>query len=86
MNLRRYGITPEELEQRIADQGGRCFLCGHIPNGVKSASRLTVDHDHRTGQVRKLLCNGCNRGLGYLQDDPDLMERAAAYIRSSLEV
>lgn len=81
--LRRYGLTIEEYDRLVAEQDGRCYLCGHIPNGGwRPTARLTIDHDHTTGAVRRLLCNGCNRGLGYLKDDPDLMERAAAYVRS----
>ena len=79
----RYGLTVEQYQERLADQGGVCHLCGAAPSGgVKATARLHVDHDHTTGTVRMLLCNGCNRGLGYLKDDPDLMERAAAYVRS----
>jgi hypothetical protein len=66
----------------LAAQDGRCVLCGAVPSpdGVKAAARLHIDHDHTSGKVRSLLCNGCNRGLGYLQDDPDLLRRAADYI------
>jgi hypothetical protein len=41
---------------------------------------LHVDHDHITGRVRALLCSGCNTGIGHLQDDPDVLRRAADYI------
>lgn len=41
---------------------------------------LAVDHDHETGCLRGLLCEGCNRGIGLLRDDPDLLRRAADYI------
>jgi hypothetical protein len=81
-NLRRYGITPERFDEMSAEQGGTCALCGGTPrpDGVKAASRLHVDHDHETGAVRRLLCNGCNRGLGYLQDSPELLRMAADYV------
>lgn len=80
--LRRYGLTPDELANMIATQGNRCAICGESPdpNGIKAASRLHVDHDHSTGQVRQLLCNNCNRGIGYLKDDPVLVRAAADYI------
>ena len=83
-SVRKYGLTWDDYEARLAEQGGVCHLCGKPakPNGVRSASRLHVDHDHQTGTIRMLLCLNCNRGLGYLADDPDLMDRAAAYVRS----
>lgn len=78
----RYGITPEQYEAKLEAQDGVCILCGlpPKPDGVRAASRLHQDHDHETGQNRDLLCLCCNRGLGYLQDDPDLLRAAADYI------
>jgi hypothetical protein len=75
-------MTFEQYEQMLTDQNGMCALCGaiHEPDGTKAASRLHIDHDHASGLVRQLLCNGCNRGLGYLRDDPALLRRAADYI------
>lgn len=80
--LSRYGVTPDEYQLMLAAQDSKCSLCGFVPppGGVKAASRLHVDHDHETGRVRSLLCNGCNRGLGYLQDSPELLRAAADYI------
>lgn len=78
----KYGITSEQYEAMLTDQGGVCALCGHPPNpdGVRSASRLHVDHDHATGRIRALLCLNCNRGLGIFGDEPGLIRRAADYI------
>jgi hypothetical protein len=80
--LRRYGVTVEWFTTKLAEQGGACVLCGHVPppGAIKAASRLHVDHDHATGLVRDLLCTCCNQGIGYFRDDPDLMRRAAEYI------
>lgn len=63
-------------------QGGVCAICRKPadPYGVRAASRLHVDHDHLTGAVRALLCNNCNRGIGYLADSPELLRAAADYI------
>lgn len=82
-NLRRYGVTPEWYEAKLAEQDGRCAICGRTPppGAIKSASRLHVDHCHDSANVRGLLCNRCNPGLGYFGNDPALLEAAAAYLR-----
>jgi len=56
----------------------QCVICGD--NG-----KLVVDHDHQTGQVRGMLCNHCNRGLGHFRDDPTLLEFAAQYLFASVD-
>ena len=78
----RYGLEAEIYYAMLVAQAGVCVLCGSPPRGDASGagSRLHVDHDHETGKVRALLCNGCNRGLGYLNDDPALLRAAADYI------
>jgi len=83
MNLKsHYGLTVEEYDRMFEAQGGVCAVCGKPadPDGVRSASRLHVDHDHETGRLRELLCIKCNRGLGYFADDPALLRAMAAYI------
>lgn len=81
-NLAQYGITPDEYRAMLVTQGGRCAVCGDEPppDGIKASSRLHVDHDHATGMVRALLCNRCNRGIGYMRDRPDLLRLAAEYV------
>src|SRR5437899_4206973 len=55
----RTGIPQEEYDERLAAQGGGCAICGNAPK----TRRLHVDHDHKTGKVRGLLCHRCNRRL-----------------------
>jgi hypothetical protein len=74
---RVYGITPEEQLRMLAAQHGLCALCSDPPK----RRRLAIDHCHRTGHVRAFLCQRCNNALGLLRDDPNLCERAAAYLR-----
>lgn len=69
-------MTPEEYEAMLQSHGGVCAICGG-PGGVRG---LAVDHDHKTGQVRGLLCGSCNPALGTFYDDVDLMRRAIAYL------
>lgn len=86
----RYGITRDDLNAMITEQGGCCAICRELLAEHKhKSSRTHVDHDPRTGKrpvagkarVRGVLCNLCNQGLGKFRDDPDRLERAAAYVR-----
>ncbi|MBD5603569.1 MAG: endonuclease VII domain-containing protein [Candidatus Eremiobacteraeota bacterium] len=74
----QYNLTPAEYEAMRIAQGGRCAICGYIP--PDSRPRLAVDHDHKTNRVRALLCSNCNTGLGMLDDDPERLRAAAAYL------
>jgi hypothetical protein len=68
-----YQMTQKEYEIRLKNQGGVCFLC-------KSSAKLVIDHDHVTNKVRGILCDLCNRGLGYFKDNPDVLRLAANYV------
>lgn len=73
----KYGLTPAEYTAMVLQQDGGCAIC-HRPPGK---SGFNVDHDHQTGKVRGLLCAGCNRGIGLLQDNHHLLARAADYLK-----
>jgi hypothetical protein len=75
---RRYGITAEDAEAMLAEQGGVCAICSVMP-------AEHVDHDHATGAVRQLLCFNCNGGLGQFKDDPDVLRAAADYVERHRE-
>lgn len=60
-------------------QGGRCKLCGIHRNDCKK--NLSVDHDHKTGKVRGLLCQKCNIGIGLLNHEILLLEKAITYLK-----
>jgi hypothetical protein len=79
-----YGLTPEQWDQMLTDQGNSCFLCHATEPGNKSGWH--TDHCHTTKKVRRILCYRCNTGLGKFKEDPELLERAAAYIREFREI
>ena len=75
----RYGITLEEYEAMLTEQGGVCAICG-LPENDRYKRRLSVDHDHETGAIRGLLCHMCNTGLGKFTDSSELLTSAANYL------
>ena len=75
--LRKFGLSDSEYEALHAI--GRCEICGAPPPAER---RLSIDHDHQTGVVRGLLCNPCNMGIGLLQDSPEVLTAAAAYLHA----
>lgn len=80
---RNYGIDEADLEQMKKDQDYKCYICGSegfLIGKNNHNEKLAVDHDHKTGKVRKLLCHNCNRALGLLQDNPELLRKAASYV------
>ena len=75
----RYGITVAEYDKMYDGQQGRCSVC---ISDIDRVSKTThVDHDHRSEEVRGLLCHQCNVMLGHSRDIPEVLERAAAYLR-----
>lgn len=79
-----YGITDAEYTKLLIEQGGVCAVCRQPETrrmGPAGGTRpLAVDHDHETGEIRGLLCSRCNAALGFLNDDPALVEAALGYI------
>lgn len=68
----------EYYSKALAAQGGACAICGYPASELRR--RLSIDHDHRTGQVRGLLCTTCNLGLGAFRDDPAVLAKAIEYL------
>ncbi len=73
----RYGISQNSYDSILKDQDGVCKICGLVNTKGK---RLAVDHDHKTGLVRGLLCGKCNTGLGSYNDNVELLEKAIWYL------
>lgn len=86
LNLRRYGLTPEDVTRMLEAQGGRCAVCrADSPNGPG----WHVDHDHSCCNTRKrscgrctrgLLCSRCNIAIGNMRDDPVILRAALDYV------
>lgn len=72
------GFSRDDLEALIVQQDGKCAICGD------PSDQLEIDHDHKTGKVRGLLCGSCNRGIGQLRDDPEILQKALEYIQSEV--
>lgn len=72
-----YGLREGDYARLYAKQGGKCALCQRATGATR---RLSVDHDHKTGGVRGLLCRPCNDLLGHARDDPNFFARAILYL------
>lgn len=72
-----YGMTQEQYRALSEMQGGKCAIC-------RRKRKLVVDHCHKTGAVRGLLCSACNLGLGNLSDNAAILRRAAAYLDAAM--
>lgn len=71
-------VISDEALKEIKTSVTQCVICG-------SDEPLVVDHDHRTGEVRGMLCSHCNRGLGHFRDDPMLLEFAVLYLYANAD-
>ena len=76
--MTRYGITVGEYDALLENQGGKCALCERDTHDVLGR-RLAVDHNHKTGVVRGLLCMNCNTKVAGLED-ADQLARTFTYM------
>ena len=74
---RFYGLTLEDVSTMISEQGGKCAACGEFPDDTRP---LMVDHDHRTGRVRGMLCNSCNLALGRARESINRLRGLILYM------
>lgn len=80
---RRYGLSVEDFDRMLAEQKNSCPICNRFlqAKADKGTSWFpVVDHDHVTGKVRGILCNGCNTGIGLMGEDPARFTAAVAYL------
>jgi len=77
---RKYGITQEQWDKMFADQN---YCCASCQNNVSNGKGWVVDHSHKTGKVRGILCDSCNKMLGHAKDSPPILQLGAAYLEKS---
>jgi hypothetical protein len=81
---KRFGINLEQYNQLLEAQNGVCAICEQEETRTQrngNISALAVDHDHKTGKVRGLLCSGCNVSLGRFKDNQTLLQNALNYLQ-----
>lgn len=78
----KYGINLEQYICMFKKQNGLCAICNEPETCVRAGKvmSLSVDHCHTSGDIRGLLCNDCNRGIGLLKDDAKTLLKAYEYI------
>lgn len=79
--LKKYGVTIESYNEMLSKQNNSCNIC--LLHESEFKNRLSVDHCHKTGRVRGLLCHKCNTMLGKWKDDKEKFERAAAHLAAA---
>ncbi len=79
----KYGITTEQWDALFAMQGSCCGVC-KSPDPGRKTGHWSTDHDHVTGKVRGILCNGCNVALGQVNDDPNRLRMLAEYLEKEV--
>src|SRR5262245_39913911 len=85
--VRKYNLSLVELKELLDRQQGLCLICENDITGTaehrdgKIAPAAHVDRDHKTGEIRGLLCGPCNSGLGMFKDDPRIVAKAFVYLQ-----
>lgn len=75
----RYGVTPSQYDKLLQFQNYKCAICER----TETKRPMVVDHCHKTGKIRGLLCDGCNIILGRFNDDEEIFKKAIAYLRET---
>ena len=74
----RYNISKEEAVELVEKACGKCQICGGF---LSKDNPPHIDHNHKTGTIRGVLCRCCNSGLGLFKDSPDLLRAAIEYLK-----
>ena len=78
---KKYGITQEQYNELYNKQNGCCIVCKKPQSELKKI--LCIDHNHKTGKVRGLLCDNCNSGIGLLKEDINILTNAINYLKDN---
>lgn len=78
-----YGLTQEQYDAMLLAQGCVCAICNAEPIGNGKWSILYVDHNHKTGKIRKLLCKDCNDLIARAEEDISILESAIQYLKEN---
>ena len=73
--FKNYGIDNDTYNFMVNAQDGRCIICGDMPE-----INLSVDHNHQTGKIRRLICNPCNIAIAKAKDSPEILRAMADYL------
>jgi hypothetical protein len=74
---RSYDLSVEEYDEMVHRTGNKCYVCDRLGTHKK---KLHVDHDHKTGKVRGMLCYGCNGAIGYIKENTETLDKLKAYL------
>lgn len=75
-----FNISLDDYNEMFKTQDGKCKICGTV-KAEGNSEHLKVDHCHKTGKIRGLLCNSCNLGLGNFKDDIKTLESAIKHLK-----
>ena len=82
---RKYGISVEEYRNLFIKQNNLCAVCGNPETAVDKINgnirSLALDHNHKTGEIRGLLCQNCNNAIGHLHEDLTLLDKIRNYLK-----
>ena len=76
---KQYELTISDFNNLLLAQNMRCAICNQ-PLDLQNPNKVHIDHDHKTGKVRGVLCRDCNLAIGYLKDNPEYTKRATEYL------
>lgn len=77
---KQFGLTIEEFDKMNLKQNGLCAICSRNERSERN-KHLAVDHCHKNGAIRGLLCSNCNRALGLLEDSVEILKKAIDYLK-----
>jgi len=77
----RYGISYEVFEEMLKSCDYTCHICGCKVVQKHGGNKACLDHCHTTGNLRGVLCNRCNKGIGLLDDSVDVLQKAIDYLQ-----